>query len=76
MFTQTDVAAQVQGCNVPTLVVVGAHDAPAHQVDVFEATIMKWFTHARMVVCADAGHYPMVESPAWLVKEIEGFLRG
>ena len=74
MFTQTDISAQVQGCAVPTLVVVGAHDAPAHQVEVFEETLLKAFSKARMVVCPDAGHYPMVEAPAWLALQVQEFL--
>ena len=74
MFTQTDIAHQVRGCACPTLVIAGFHDAPAYQAEVLEQTVLKDLIQARMVVCPDAGHYPMEESPQWLSHEIESFL--
>ncbi len=75
MFSQTDISDQVKGCLVPCLIIAGAHDAPAYQSQVFEATLLQWLPHAHLVVCADAGHYPMVEAPAWLAEQIEKFLQ-
>ena len=55
-------------------VIVGAHD-PALGAAVMQDTFLAWYPHATMEVMANAGHYPMDETPVALVTAIEAFLR-
>ncbi|MFD0591794.1 alpha/beta fold hydrolase [Catellatospora coxensis] len=39
------------------------------------ATWLRWYPNAELSVLADAGHYPMEETPLALVAVIEKFLK-
>lgn len=73
-FTKTDFAAEAKGLETPFLVAVGEHDA-ALTPDVMKATFMEWYPNARLEVIANAGHYPMLETPVYLVTLTEAFMR-
>ena len=66
-------ADQVQGNPVAVKVIVGEHD-PALSAEVMEQTWLVFYPNAELQVLANAGHYPMFETPAALVASIEGFL--
>jgi pimeloyl-ACP methyl ester carboxylesterase len=66
-------ADQIQGNETPVKVIVGEHD-PALSKEVMEQTWMAFYPNAELEVLANAGHYPMFETPAALVASIEGFL--
>jgi pimeloyl-ACP methyl ester carboxylesterase len=57
----------------PVLVVVGAHDAGVTET-VVRATWLKALSGARLERLAEAGHYPMIETPLLLAGLIERFL--
>jgi pimeloyl-ACP methyl ester carboxylesterase len=59
---------------VPVKVIVGAHDG-ALTADVMTATYLAWYPNASLEVMANAGHYPMNETPVALATSIEAFLR-
>lgn len=73
-WSKTDFAARIQGRTTPVLVVAGEHD-PALGADVCRATWLKHYPGARLEVMANAGHYPMEETPVALATVIEKFLR-
>lgn len=73
-WARTDFHTEVVGNTTPTLVVVGGQD-PALSADVMRATWLQWYPNAELAVLADAGHYPMEETPLALVAAIEKFLR-
>ncbi len=75
MFTQTDISNKTRGTNVPFLVLVGEHDAPAHQLDVMEKTFKKDYPNTQIMVISNCGHYPMQESPVSLVDAIDSFIQ-
>ena len=52
---------------------MGEHD-PALSAAVMEQTWLVFYPNAELEVLANAGHYPMFETPAALVASIEGFL--
>ncbi len=54
-------------------VIVGATD-PAMSAAVMEQTWLVFFPGAELEVLANAGHYPMFETPVALATSIEGFL--
>ncbi len=74
MYTQTDISMDVQGCDVPALIVACAFDAPSCRKDVLEQNVLPYFKRAEMVEFYDCGHYPMQESPLRLASEIDGFI--
>ena len=60
--------------SVPVLVVAGQND-PALGPDTCKATWLQHYPQARLEVIANAGHYPMDETPVLLATLIERFLR-
>lgn len=73
-WAKTDFHDAVMGCEIPVKVIVGENDA-AITPDVIKATFLQWCKHAEMEVFANAGHYPMDETPVALATAIEAFLR-
>lgn len=74
-WIKDDFHERVVGCEVPALIIAGAHD-PALSAETMEQTWLVWYPNARLVTLPDAGHYPMYESPLTLVAEVESFLSG
>ncbi len=72
-WVKTNFADQVQGLQTPMLVLPGEHD-PALGVDVMKATLMQWYPNAELSVIANAGHYPMNETPVNLATLTQEFL--
>ena len=72
-WAKTDFAEQVKGNTTPVKVIVGAQD-PALSAAVMEGTWLSFFPNAEMTVLAEAGHYPMFETPVALATSIEEFL--
>jgi len=71
-----DFSAEAAEADLPTpmLVVAGRHDLPgvseAHLRDTFGAR----YPEAEVVTIESAGHYPMIETPAFLASLVQGFL--
>jgi pimeloyl-ACP methyl ester carboxylesterase len=72
-WAKGDFSARVKGNPVPVLVMVGEHD-PALNAEAMRATFMQWYPNARLETIANAGHYPMDETPVALASAIERFL--
>ena len=72
-WAKTDFSAQVQGNQAAVKVIVGEHD-PALSAQVMEQTWLAFYPNAELEVLANAGHYPMLETPAALAASIEEFL--
>lgn len=73
-WAKTDILTRVQGSTTPVLVIAGQHD-PALGEATCRATWLVHYPHAELQVMANAGHYPMDETPIALVTAIEEFLR-
>lgn len=74
-WAKTDFHADIAGKTTPVKVIVGANDA-ALTAEIMKATYLAWYPNAELEVMANAGHYPMNETPVALATAIEGFLRG
>lgn len=74
-WAKTDFHADIAGKATPVKVIVGANDA-ALTAEIMKATYLAWYPNAELEVMANAGHYPMNETPVALATAIEGFLRG
>lgn len=59
---------------LPLLVLVGQHD-PRFDVALMQRSTLAWYPQAQLAVLANAGHYPMNETPLALAGAIETFLR-
>lgn len=74
MFAGADFAADVAGCAVPLLAVVGDRD-PGLDRAAMERTFLALHATAEVVELPACGHYPMQECPPRFVTVIEAFLR-
>jgi pimeloyl-ACP methyl ester carboxylesterase len=72
----TDFSGEVRRAapNLPLLALVGEHD-PRFDAALVRRTHLAWYPQARLEVLANAGHYPMNETPLALAASIEAFLR-
>lgn len=67
--------AQAAGMQTPMLLIGGRQDLPGFQEAHYRATFEAWYPNLRQKFIADAGHFPMYETPAYLASLIDGFLR-
>jgi pimeloyl-ACP methyl ester carboxylesterase len=72
-WSKGDFSARIKGNPVPVLVMVGEHD-PALNAETMRMTFMQWYPNAKLEIIANAGHYPMDETPVALATAIEKFL--
>lgn len=72
-WAKTDIRARIAGQTLPVLVVAGEHD-PALGEATCRATWLQDYPQAQLQVMANAGHYPMDETPIALATVIEAFL--
>jgi len=68
-----DFAAAVQGNPTPILVAVGEFDQGLTP-EVMKQTYLAWHPKAELLVIANAGHYPMQETPVYLATVMERFM--
>ena len=74
-WSGTDFSEEVKAARValPLLALVGEHD-PRFDASLMHRTYLAWYPQARLEVLANAGHYPMNETPLALAASIEAFL--
>jgi len=72
-WAKADFQEAIAGNPVPVLAIVGEND-PALGAETVRATWLAWYPNARLEVLANAGHYPMDETPLALVSTMERFL--
>ena len=72
-WARGDLSAGLQGLKQPTLVLVGEHD-PGLTAEVMQATYLSLYPNAQLQTLANAGHYPMDETPVALATAVEAFL--
>jgi pimeloyl-ACP methyl ester carboxylesterase len=72
-WAREDFSDRVRGNPVPVKVIVGEHDT-ALSAQVMEQTYLALLPNAELEVLANAGHYPMFETPVALATVMEEFL--
>ncbi len=73
VWCDTDHAGEVPGDAVPSLAIVGEHDAAITE-DVVRSTWCALHPSSQVIVLRNAGHYPMFETPIRLATVIEEFI--
>jgi len=73
-WAKTDFSGEVAGMPLPVKVIVGEHD-PALTPTMMQTTFLSTYPDCELEVMANAGHYPMHETPVALATSIENFLR-
>ncbi|MCH9647483.1 MAG: alpha/beta hydrolase [Deltaproteobacteria bacterium] len=75
MWTETNFSAEMKGLKTPTLVIAGAHDFPTFSKEGYEQSIGQWYLDSRIDLFANAGHYPMSETPPYFAQTVEAFFQ-
>lgn len=74
-WTNPDFLAEVEGKELPVLVIPGEHD-PALGEATVNQTWKPYFPNCTVEVMPNAGHYPMFETPVALATRINAFFAG
>jgi pimeloyl-ACP methyl ester carboxylesterase len=72
-WTGDDFSALVENNPTPVKVLIGATD-PSMTAERMSATWLAWYPNAELETVANAGHYPMQETPAALAATVQAFI--
>lgn len=73
-WVKENFADEISRITTPMMVCVGEHDG-AINADAMRATYLTWYPNCELAVIANAGHYPMQETPIHLMTRLEQFMR-
>ena len=72
-FSRSDFSSTAAALKAPILVLIGQHDGGINE-DFVRATFPSMYPQVELEILPNSGHYPMLETPVWLVSVMERFL--
>lgn len=72
-WARSNFSAQIQGNPVAIKLIIGEHD-PAINESLVNDHFLGWYPNIEFEIMANAGHYPMFETPVALATSVERFL--
>ncbi len=72
-FIETNFAEEAKTIDLPILILVGEHDGGITEQLVSEI-FPSLYPHVQIEIISNSGHYPMLETPAFLITRLEQFL--
>jgi pimeloyl-ACP methyl ester carboxylesterase len=73
-WVKEDFSDEVMGLETPTLVCIGEHDH-AFSKEAMEKTYLSWLPNSQLEIIANAGHYPMQETPVNIATVTDNFMK-
>lgn len=73
-FTATDFSSRAHELKAPLLVLYGEHDGGVSE-EMVKAVFPQLYAHVKLASLPNSGHYPMMETPAYLVTVMEQFMQ-
>lgn len=74
MFAHADFSDEVNGIEIPLLVVLGGNDIDAFRPPAIHQTFGRWYKNLEITQITDAGHYPMQETPVLYATRVQAFI--
>lgn len=74
MYLTTNFIDEVKNIDIPIKIIVGVHDLPAFHKNNIKKQFEEYYNDFEIIECMEAGHYPMIECPAYFASKIEYFL--
>jgi pimeloyl-ACP methyl ester carboxylesterase len=72
-FRKTDFSAAAKAVRAPILILYGEHDLGVSE-GLVRSVYPSLYPHAQIEAIPNCGHYPMLETPAYLVTRMENFI--
>lgn len=73
-WARSDFSEQIKGNPAAIKLIIGEHD-PAINESLVSENFLGWYPNIEFEIMANAGHYPMFETPVALATSVERFLR-
>lgn len=75
MYLETDFLYEIRNKDIPIKIIVGKYDFPIFSKENVSKVFNSIYNDVEIVECQEAGHYPMIECPAFFATKLEKFFK-